>query len=339
MWLVPALATAGIVWRGDFESGDRSQYSGTQMVNADRLQVVTSPVAEGKYALKVTVKQGDDPINASGNRNELVYQGREAVGSEYYYRWKVMFATDFPSVDTWQLFTQWHHDGCCGSPPVEFFVKGEEIRLSLPRTGETPWRTKLQRGVWHEFILHAKWSSDPKVGFIELWHNKELVLPKRGAVTMYAGQKNYLKLGLYRNDTVQPVGVVYHDGFVQATTLADVMETEEEEQEPPPPPVDAGTPPVDAGSPPVDAGTPPVDAGSPEEEPGDVDAGTPPPPGDTDPEQSPGPGVPPSNGIPSDADEELTGGPVGCSSTAGAPLVSVALLGLLGLAGFRRRRG
>jgi MYXO-CTERM domain-containing protein len=328
MWLVPGLASAGIVWRGDFETGDRSQYSGTQMVSADRLQVVTSPVAEGKYALKVTVKQGDDPIDASGNRNELVYQGKEALGSEYYYRWKVMFANDFPSVDTWQLFTQWHHDGCCGSPPVEFYVRGEEIRLALNGTGEVPWKGKLTRGVWHEFVFHVKWGTTANTGFVELWHDKELVLPKRGAVTMYSGQKNYLKMGLYRSDTVQPVGVVYHDGFVQATTLADVIALD---APPPSTPVDAGTPVVDAGTPSTDAGTPVVDAGTPEE---DVDAGTPPAEA-PDTVTPPSPSVPPAQGI--STDEELAA-QAGCSSTGGAPFAGFALLGVLGLARARRRR-
>ncbi len=322
---------AGVVWRGDFETGDRSQYSSTQMVSADRLEVVTSPVAEGKYALKATVRQGDDPINASGNRNELVYLSREAVGSEYYYRWKVMFAKDFPSVDTWQLFTQWHHDGCCGSPPVEFYVRGEEIRLSLPGTNEIPWRTKLTRGVWHEFILHAKWSPDPKVGFVELWHNKERVLPKRGAMTMYSGQRNYLKLGLYRSDTVKPVGVVYHDGFIQATALSDVLE-----EQPEPPPVDAGTP-LDAGTP-VDAGTvdpDPEDAGTTEEpEPRpEPDAGTPTSPVDAGTE--PGTNVPPPGGL---SPEDGVTAQSGCSSTGGSA-AAFALLGLMGLAGYRRRKG
>jgi MYXO-CTERM domain-containing protein len=346
MWLFPLLASAGIVWRGDFETGDRSQYSGTQMVSADRLQVVTSPVAEGKYALKATVRQGDDPIDSSGNRNELVYQGREAVGSEYYYRWKVMFAPDFPSVDTWQLFTQWHHDGCCGSPPVEFYVRGEEIRLSLPGTSEVPWRTKLVRGVWHEFIFHVKWSADPKVGFVELWHDGKLVLPKRGAMTMYSGQRNYLKLGLYRNDSVQPVGVVYHDGFVQATTLADVLPTQVPPPPPPPVVVDAGTPTtVDAGTPTtVDAGTPTtVDAGSPEEvdagspeTPEEVDAGTPPVVEEPEPGPAmPGSSAPPVQGIPSEAELDPE---VGCSSTGGGPLAAFALLGLLGVARRLRRR-
>ncbi|NTX03340.1 heparin lyase I family protein [Myxococcus sp. CA040A] len=339
MWMLPSLAFAGVVWRGDFETGNRSQYSSEQVVSSDRLLVVTNPVAEGKYALKVTVKQGDDPINSSGNRNELVYQGKEKEGSEYFYRWKVMFAADFPSVDTWQLFTQWHHDGCCGSPPLEFYVRGEEIRMALNYDSTIPWRGKLQRGVWHEFILHVKWSSKASTGFVELWHNKEKVLAKKSAVTMYAGQNNYLKLGLYRSDTVKPVGVLYHDGFIQATTLADVLDTTPTPTPDAgtPPPTDAGTPTVDAGTPPpTDAGTPTVDAGPPvdpePEEP--TDAGT--PPGSdagTLPEEGPGGVLPPTGVTPDGTDGEAAG----CNS-AGGPLAGLALLGLMGLAWVRRRR-
>lgn len=319
LWLVTFLvsspAVAGVVWRGDFETGDRSQYSGAQMVSADRLQVVSSPVAEGHYALKATVKQGDDPINSSGNRNELVYQGHEAVGSEYYYRWKVMFAPDFPSVRTWQLFTQWHHDGCCGSPPVAFFVYGEEIRLTMSDT-ITPWTMPLTRGVWHEFIFHVKWSPDPAVGFIELWHNGEKVLAKRNLATSYAGMGIYLKLGLYRSDTVTQTGVVYHDGFIQATQLEDVLPTP-----PPSPAPDAGTP--DAGTP--DAGTPDGGDSTPGSE-------TTPPvvqPGD--------PGtVDPGVGSPSDTGSEASG-QYGCS-TGGGPLAAMALLFLFGVLRLRRGR-
>jgi MYXO-CTERM domain-containing protein len=312
----PGLAWAGVVWRGDFETGNISQYSGVQQVSADRLQVVQSPVRQGRYALKATVRQGDDPINASGNRNELVFEGGEKEGSEYYYRWQVMFAPDFPSARTWQVFTQWHHDGCCGSPPVEFFVYGEELRLTLTDS-VTPWKTQLVRGVWQDFIFRVKWSSDPNVGFVELWHNGQRVLPQYKHATMYAGDGIYLKLGLYRSDTVQPVGVVYHDGFVQATRLEDVL--------PPGPAPDAGTPAPDAGTPAPDAGTPVPDAGKPAPDAGTLaptsDAGTalgaePPPLVPTLPEELP---------------------LQGCSSTGG-PLWVMALLGLGGLLRRARRR-
>jgi hypothetical protein len=218
---VPA-ASSGVVWRGDFETGDRTQWSRTQMVSSDRMQVVTSPVRQGRHAIKVTVRQGDKPISSSGNRNELVKMTNEKEGDEYYYRWSTMFASDFPSVKTWQLFTQWHHSGNSGSPPVEFYVNGETVYLRL-QGRSVVWSAPLVRGQWQDFIFHVKWSSNAGVGFVELYRNGQIVLPKRSAATLYAGQTNYLKVGLYRNSTISQVGVVYHDGWIQGRSLQDVQ--------------------------------------------------------------------------------------------------------------------
>jgi len=192
------------------------------MVNADRLQVVSSPARQGSYAVKVTVRQGDNPISASGNRNELVRMTNEKEGDEYYYKWSTMFASDFPSAKTWQLFTQWHHSGSNGSPPVEFYVNGETIYLRM-RGSTVVWQTPLVRGQWLDFVFHAKWSAKSNVGFVELYYRGNLVLPKLYGATMYSGQTNYLKVGLYRNSTIAPVGVVYHDSWVQGRSLQDVQ--------------------------------------------------------------------------------------------------------------------
>ena len=324
--LLPGLSWAGVVWKGDFESGTVGQYSSSQRVSADRLQVVQNPVTQGRYALKATVRQGDNPINASGNRNELVYMGPEKEGSEYYYRWQVMFAPDFPSVNTWQVFTQWHHNGCCGSPPVEFFVKGEQMRLTLTDS-VTPWTAPLVRGQWQDFVFHVKWSSGDSTGFVELWHNGKLVLSKYKHATMYPGDGIYLKLGLYRSDTVVPVGIVYHDGFTMGTQLADVQDAPAA-SEPTPTPTPEPTP--DAGTPAPDAGSPTPDAGSPGEDAGTSDA------------------LPPSTGTgsPTPAPEigavvtptpEAFHPQVGCSS-AGGPFGPLVLLGLGALLRRSRRR-
>ncbi|HLL04948.1 MAG TPA: heparin lyase I family protein [Myxococcaceae bacterium] len=213
--------TSGVVWRGDFETGDYSQWSGKQIVSADRMMAVTSPVREGRYSMKVTVRQGDDPINSSGNRNELTKMTREPLGSEYYYKWSTMFASDFPSASTWQLFLQWHHEGSSGPPPVEFFVYGEEIRLNIRST--TVWRAPLVRGVWQDFVFRVKWSPDARVGFVELYHNGKLALPRRYAATQFSGQLNYLKMGLYRNESISRTGVLYHDGFIMTKQASDVL--------------------------------------------------------------------------------------------------------------------
>lgn len=191
------------------------------MVSPDRLEVVRSPVREGTYALKTRVAQGDNPIGASGNRNELVYLSHEPPGSEFYYRWSTMFDDSFPSAETWQVFTDWHHEGCCGSAPIEFYVLGEEIRLQAG--GNTVWSTPLVRGRWIDFVFHVKWSNDPLEGFVELYRNSERVLPKTPVPTMYPGMQNYLKQGLYRDSAISADGIVYHDAMVQATTLEDVL--------------------------------------------------------------------------------------------------------------------
>jgi hypothetical protein len=215
---------SSVAWRGDFETGNISQWTRAQMVSADRLQVVSSPVRQGRYALKVTVRQGDNPISSSGNRNELVRMTLEPTGSEYYYRWSTMFAADYPIANTWQLFAQWHHQGSSGSPPVEFIVVGQEMRLRVGGSGGAiVWTAPLVRGAWQDFIFHVKWSPDPRVGFVELYHNGRLVVPRRNIATQFSGQLNYLKVGLYRNSTIAPTGVLYHDGWVQGQTLADVQ--------------------------------------------------------------------------------------------------------------------
>jgi hypothetical protein len=216
-----APTSSGVVWRGDFETGNYSQWSSTQIVSADRMVAVTSPVREGRYAMKVTVKQGDDPINSSGNRNEMVRMTHEPVGSEYYYKWSTMFASDFPSANTWQLFAQWHHEGSSGSPPLELFVYGEELRLNVRSV--TVWRAPLVRGAWQDFVLHVKWSPDAKVGFVELYHNGKLAMAKRYAATQFSGYLNYLKMGLYRNESIAKTGVLYHDGFIMTKQASDVL--------------------------------------------------------------------------------------------------------------------
>lgn len=214
-------AQAKVIWRGDFESGDISQWTKAQWMGGDRLKVVSDPVVEGRHALKVTVKQGDDPIGASGNRNELVYTADRPAEEERVYRWHTLWPSTYESPDTWQLFTQWHHDGNGGSPPVEFFARGEKIFLRVD--GKDVWTAPLERARWHEFVFHIRWSADAKKGFVSLYYDGELVLPRTPARTLFPGQSVYLKQGLYRHASVAQPQTIFHDGMTIATALEDVL--------------------------------------------------------------------------------------------------------------------
>ncbi|WP_407736329.1 heparin lyase I family protein [Hyalangium sp.] len=254
--LVPAIASASTLWKGDFETGNLSQWSRQQSVASDRLLVVSDVVREGRYALKATVHKGDNPISASGNRNEVLYLSRETPGQEYFYKWSTMFPSDYPSANTWQLFAQWHQDGCCGSPPLEFYLQGEEMRMRVGgSSGRVLWHSPLQRAHWNDFVLHVKWSADSKAGFVELYKDGKLVVPKTMVATQFGSEKNYLKLGLYRDASISQTASVYHDGFVMGTSLADVMPSASAVAETPAPGPDSASPPAEQ-APAPSAGTP-----------------------------------------------------------------------------------
>ncbi|RKG99622.1 carbohydrate-binding protein [Corallococcus carmarthensis] len=222
--LVPWVAQASVVWKGDFETGDLSQFTEAWFVAPDRMQVEGDLVRDGNKALKVTVQQGDNPVNASGNRNELFRGTYEPEGSEYYYKWSTLFPQDFPSSPRWQVFTQWHHDGCCGSPPLEFFVINDTMNMRVGgSSGEVLWQEPLHRDQWNDFVMHVKWSPDPNVGFVELYYNGNLVVPMRNIATRYPDTAGYIQLGYYRDASIAQTASLYHDGFTMATTLEEVM--------------------------------------------------------------------------------------------------------------------
>lgn len=218
---MPFAASAKVLWRGDFETGDISQWTKAQQVSPDRLKVQEDRVREGKYALRALVKHGDDPINASGHRNELVDVNYQPEGAERWYRWYTYFDESYPSERKWQVFTQWHQYEDYGSPPIEFDVYGEEIHLT--NWTNVIWKAPLQRGRWLEFIFHVKWSKDPNVGFVELWYDGQKVLEKKFLKT---DSKVYLKQGLYWHADIKVDGIVYHDGMIMGETWDDVKPAE-----------------------------------------------------------------------------------------------------------------
>lgn len=212
----------GIEWQGNFETGDISQWDIVQQVSSDRITISEDPVREGNYAARFEVRPGDNIGNTSP-RAELANFLHEQEGEERYYRWFTYFDPNFPTnyKNSFVTFTQWRAMDESDDLSA-FMVWGDKIQL---RQEGTRWSAPLVKGVWHEFVFHVKWSPDPDVGFIELWYDGELVMPKINVETM-AGTpgnavSNYVKQGLYKADEI-PTGVVYHDGFTAGDSLAAV---------------------------------------------------------------------------------------------------------------------
>ena len=231
--LVAGLATsgsAGVAWRGDYESQDLSQWEcGVQEKVSGRATIVSSPVRQGRYAARYEVRPGDNNVagSGSGERAEALSCRSFGEGEEQWWAWSTMFASDFSAANsTWNAITQWHNSGTAGGT-LGFVVVRNELRFqSFGGTPSSPTFRSCKvadrtNGVWYDFVFHVKWSSSASVGFVEVWVNGNKVVELAGTPTLYNGQGVYLKQGYYR--AAQPnVAVIYHDGMRQGTSYADV---------------------------------------------------------------------------------------------------------------------
>ena len=209
------------LFRADFETGDLGQWDGGQAVADDRIQVVDDPVDQGRYAGRFEVRDGDNPIGF-GDRAELQIGSGEEEGQDRWYAWSTMFDPSFPTSDAWQVVTQWHVEDIDGTPPVAFYVIGDEIALQTnPHDGDgTPagepaihWSAPLDRGRWHHFRLHVRWSGDDELGLIQLWADGVEATGEIHTRTLYPGHAAYLKQGYDRRSGEPQTGVVYHDAL------------------------------------------------------------------------------------------------------------------------------
>ena len=77
-------------------------------------------------------------------------------------------------------------------------------------------RCDVEKGVWIDLVLHLKWSMDYD-GFVEICVNGEPVTPFNGIdykfyrPTEYNVVGNALKIGLYRDSSIESTSVVYFD--------------------------------------------------------------------------------------------------------------------------------
>jgi hypothetical protein len=319
--LAPVLSASAqtdpnLIWTGSFESGissltghcsaGQNEWCATQTIRSQQVQVLADPVAQGNSSARFEVKYGDVFNGYSDARTLITGPSTlwEDEGSERWYRWQALWPNDWVgSYPKWDELSnpsarssagsivEWHHDanGAVehGSAPIYIGADDADINLCIVNQATSACRefiklASLQRSHWHDFIIHAKWSSAASTGFLEIWIDGVSVLPKHFAANKYPGMRNYLVVGLYRNGRIgdpslrwpngTPVygsngapGVVYLDGFIVGKTQASVLASRPWGTPQPTP--DAGTlPPPDAGNPASpDAGAAPANPVTPDD--------------------------------------------------------------------------
>ncbi|MEW5813240.1 MAG: polysaccharide lyase [Actinomycetota bacterium] len=230
------------MFTGDYSTGDFSQWSSVQNKSYNgpgvdyrptySATVVNDPV-KGKAA-RFEVRAGDWPGFAAGERSDVGSDQGQTGGTEgqvRWYRFSTMFDPSFPQNHAdlgWGVTNGWHPDSSVGSAGFEWgvgarngfwsLVVDEQTRPGVYVRDYTVFETPLDAGRWHDVVMQVKWSTDPKVGWLRLWHNGVRQLFAGGSdtlalSTLVPGSTNcYYKEGYYR-EAMRPTGIVYHAGF------------------------------------------------------------------------------------------------------------------------------
>jgi hypothetical protein len=230
-YLGPGKAAAAVVWSGDFETGDLSQWPDLQACPGD-VAVVSSPVRAGRYAARFTVRDESVTANCpavptSGTRASLTSPRLFGPGDDADIGVSTYFPAGFPAITSgWLQVAEVYGPPYNGSPTIGLAVNGNRLVLTRDATHnvDAAWTSlaDVAKGTgWEDIVLHVKFSTDPSVGFVELWHNGQRQRFTDGAQTLHystivpginGGGPNSLFLNQYRSKSPARGAVtLYHD--------------------------------------------------------------------------------------------------------------------------------
>jgi len=226
---------SSILFVGDYETGDTSQYAANELgVSVARPKVITS-LTRGRdsvYACAYGLSNDQNRCESVPAYSDRCFVATE--GSDLYYGWSVYFDENLPKAP-WQICGQWHQSFLGGSgpfdaasPPMAFYVASttasQGTRWCLANNGSNPWERgwsldlgPVPRGEWTDIVVRAKFSIIPSKCYVEVWINgvsNGSVVPP--VPTLYPTDEvvervSYFKVGYYRDPTTLVPGRVIYD--------------------------------------------------------------------------------------------------------------------------------
>jgi hypothetical protein len=220
---------AGLLWVGDAETGDLTQFQVEPSNDVGGIPPVpvTNPVRDGHYSVALTLTGETTPEDGicCGTRNEILPRFRDVQeGDDLFFGFSSYLAPGFPTSVGLQVITQFKQN-FDGSPPLSLNVEDRQYEIE-GGYGHPAGPNVFSRqigpavtGLWVDWVLHVRFSADPRVGFVEVWQNGALVLPRfqPDSGTLYPGAGDragsYVKTGPYRDPTIRDPGTMYLDDW------------------------------------------------------------------------------------------------------------------------------
>jgi hypothetical protein len=228
LWIDSGTAHAEVLWIGDFETGDVSQWDGSNLLvtgERDNLVFVHDVVREGTTAAQITLREDIIFEPYTQSRVEVKHQGlATAEGDDSYIAWFFMVPD---AVEILSNIGYWESNESFRNTMSFSIIPGDGgesiVKFGTGNLGETErWRETLVLGEWHRLAMHVHWSQDPNVGNVSVWYDGEQVVDA-ASVAKYDGNTLFWQMGLHRSDPAPPVQTIYIDGAMEASTLEDIL--------------------------------------------------------------------------------------------------------------------
>lgn len=223
-----APAQAAVVWVGDFETNDLSQW--TYVVNG---QVNGVPyavpqletVAEGMYAVQIELH--NDAVWPNGlKRVELQHRpdaARTAEGATTFFAWSFYLPQTLPE-DPSQQIGYWESNNSY-QQMMAFRLRGEQLTFLTrrPMTVEQWQADVVTPAQWHRVAMSVTWSTSAAQGSVSVWFDGEQVVDEVSVQTLADNNPHFIQVGLLR-DAIEfgDVPVIILDDAVEGDSLEDV---------------------------------------------------------------------------------------------------------------------
>jgi hypothetical protein len=107
------------------------------------------------------------------------------------------------------------------SSPARLFCEGPGIPYCSACNRNKVYLGNLVYDHWYHFVVEARWSRDPSVGYLSIWVDGVNVSPKTyGATLTGTATQVHVSWGMYRA-AYTSTNTVIHDGLCRAASYAD----------------------------------------------------------------------------------------------------------------------
>jgi hypothetical protein len=224
--LVSASSQAKILWQGDFETSDLSQWH--RLINPQALALNSNCSFDGKHSGQVTLAGTPDLLwkgRKDLNRSEFHFTpaaGSTAEGKQTFFSFSFYLPKALSKgrheLGYWESETTWQQ-------MLRFNISGTDFSLQETAAKVPVWTLKkgAAPGKWHRVAMQIHWSIDATKGGIQVWFDgKDMGLQQ--FQTLYAADSQmFSQIGILRNqqDRVEKILI---DGAMETDNLTELLE-------------------------------------------------------------------------------------------------------------------